>query len=123
MSTITAEGCNAYRLYRNELLHLTKESRKIITHLTTIAQTNYAHHEPIAKALVDHTLTVNHPLLVPAIYLVDSLSKTLSCYRDQFAKHIIQLFLKAYETANQSIRNELLTLRRTWGTTFDSYTL
>ncbi|GAA5872978.1 hypothetical protein JCM3774_004890 [Rhodotorula dairenensis] len=114
-----AHDPNSFRRYfKQQLDHLTYNSKPVITSLTL-----FAHEHAIRMATVvaqcfdEHLRTCPPQYLLPAFYLLDSICKNIGApYLALFSRFIERAFLSAYHAVDPVTRTKLEELLGTWKT-------
>ncbi|KAE8259799.1 hypothetical protein A4X13_0g768 [Tilletia indica] len=104
------------QMFRDQLASLTFNSKPIITNLTILAH----EHAPkmstvICNAIEQHIFTAPIPIRLPAMYLVDSMSKNIGQpYTTNWSGIITRLFLETFRVVDAPTRKRLEELLATW---------
>ncbi|KOS15855.1 hypothetical protein Malapachy_3664 [Malassezia pachydermatis] len=103
-------------MYRSQLAQLTFNSKPIITNLTLIAQEHVHQMSTIVAKVVDnHIAMAPPPYRLPALYLMDSISKNIgSPYTELWAPRVVALFMESYRVVDQPTRRRMEELLATW---------
>ncbi|GAA5824504.1 hypothetical protein JCM3770_000103 [Rhodotorula araucariae] len=110
---------NSFRRYFTQQLQgLTFNSKPIITALTLFAHEHLLRMGGVvAQCLEEHLRTCPPQYLLPAFYLLDSISKNIGApYLALFARFLERAFLGAYHAADPATRTKLEELLGTWKT-------
>ncbi|CAD6887862.1 unnamed protein product [Tilletia controversa] len=104
------------QMFRDQLASLTFNSKPIITHLTILANDHVAKMQTvICNAIEQHIFTAPIPMRLPAMYLVDSMSKNIGPpYTSNWSGIITRLFLETYRVVDAPTRKRLEELLATW---------
>lgn len=102
--------------YYNHLLNLlTINSRAIITELTSIAETHLDELSTIVKLIVGRIRRCLPLYKLFLFYLIDSIVKNVgSPYNVLFSSELYALFTETYTIVNDSVRQNLIDLFKTW---------
>ncbi|ORY78612.1 hypothetical protein BCR37DRAFT_337516, partial [Protomyces lactucae-debilis] len=101
--------------YAASLLDLTFNSKPIINMLTSIAQENIDGATAIAKAIEEHVAKAPPMHKLPAMYLLDSITKNVGApYTPIFARNLYKTFMSVYTNVEPPIRKKLEDLFYTW---------
>ncbi|KAL0573968.1 mRNA 3' end processing factor [Marasmius crinis-equi] len=101
------------------LAELTVNSRPIIQSLSMYAQDYVRFAEIVAQCLESHIRRVPPWMKLPALYLLDMISKNIyEPYARHFATFIVPLFIKTYHQVDEPTRSKMLELLLTWRTGF-----
>lgn len=101
--------------FRLALEELTTNDRYAISNLTLIAKESVSAAEAISRCLVNHINRASPSRKLPALYLLDSISKNVgSPYTIYFSRNLYQTFLGAYSQVDQNIRRKLEEMLNTW---------
>ena len=101
--------------YAQSLNELTFNSRPIIDNLTTIAQENSNVADGIVNAIINRILRAIPEQKLFALYLLDSICKTVgNPYNILAGDEIFRLFSHVYLLVNDVVRQKLVNLFETW---------
>ncbi|WBW73691.1 mRNA cleavage and polyadenylation factor complex RNA-binding subunit Pcf11 [Schizosaccharomyces osmophilus] len=101
--------------YLSALEDLTFNSKPIIHTLTYVAQENEAYALSVVNALEKHIQKCPPSSKLPALYLLDSISKNIGYpYTLFFGRHLFTTFMNAYTVVEPSLRLKLDQLLGTW---------
>eukprot|EP00170_Pyropia_yezoensis_P000040 contig_664_g40 len=103
---------------------LTFNSKRLINHLTSVAQENVAHAPTIATTIVARIAAVPADIKLPLLYLLDSICKNVGgVYTAAFAARIQSTFLDTYAVCAAPVRRSLLRMLGTWTPVFGEETV
>ncbi|EPY51802.1 cleavage and polyadenylation specificity factor [Schizosaccharomyces cryophilus OY26] len=101
--------------YSSALEDLTFNSKPIIHTLTYVAQENEPFALSVVNALEKHIQKCPPSCKLPALYLLDSISKNIGYpYTLFFGRHLFTTFMNAYTVVEPSLRLKLDQLLATW---------
>ncbi|KAH3757770.1 pre-mRNA cleavage complex 2 protein Pcf11 [Pelomyxa schiedti] len=101
--------------YESELEGLTINSKPIINSLTIIAGENMDAAPDIVATIERRIETAPSNQKLPALYLLDSIIKNIGgAYVNLFARNIVNTFIRTFVGVDDSTREALLRLLRTW---------
>ncbi|KAK0529460.1 mRNA 3' end processing factor [Tilletia horrida] len=106
------------QMFKDHLASLVVNSKPIITNLTILAHDHAPKmHHVISNALEQHLFTAPIPMRLPALYLVDSISKNIGQpYTTNWSGIITRLFLETFRVVDAPTRKRLEELLATWRT-------
>ncbi|KAF8988871.1 hypothetical protein BGZ52_005798 [Haplosporangium bisporale] len=103
------------RLFRNELVTLTFNSKPIITSLTITAEKNPGSAKVIVPAIEERLRSAPSNQKLPVLYLIDSIIKVAGGpYLNLFERVIVNMFLDAYAVVDSTTKAAIEKLLRTW---------
>lgn len=101
--------------FRLALEELTTNDRYAISNLTLIAKESVAAAESISRCLVNHINRAPPSRKLPALYLLDSISKNVgSPYTIYFSRNLYGVFMGAFSQVDDNVRRKLEEMLRTW---------
>ncbi|CAN6636682.1 hypothetical protein TRVA0_016S00342 [Trichomonascus vanleenenianus] len=101
--------------FLDSLQDLTLNSRPIITSLTVIAQENVRTADAVVKAIEEHITKCAPAYKLPALYLLDSISKNIgNPYTVYFGLNLYKTFTNAYTQVSETVRKKMHELFQTW---------
>ncbi|KPI35714.1 uncharacterized protein AB675_1268 [Cyphellophora attinorum] len=101
--------------FRIALEELTTNDRYAISNLTLIAKEAVAAAESISRCLVNHINRAPPGRKLPALYLLDSISKNVgSPYTIYFGRNLYGVFMGAFSQVDDNVRRKLEEMLRTW---------
>ncbi|GAA5833559.1 hypothetical protein JCM3766R1_002574 [Sporobolomyces carnicolor] len=106
------------RFFAHQLSGLTFNSKPVITNLTLFAHEHVIRMSGIvAQCFEDHFRNVSPQYILPAFYLLDSISKNIGPpYLALFARFLERTFLSAYHAVDATTKVKLEELLGTWKT-------
>ncbi|SDA00297.1 BZ3501_MvSof-1269-A2-R1_Chr2-2g04515 [Microbotryum saponariae] len=110
---------NAFRRYfKSQLAALSFNSKPLITNLTLFAHEHLVRMAPVVASCLEDHLKVSPPSFkLPALYLLDSISKNIGPpYLALFARFIKRGFVDAYHVSDPATRVKMEELLGTWRT-------
>ncbi|CAO1615505.1 unnamed protein product [Sympodiomycopsis kandeliae] len=110
---------NAFaQMYKSHLAALTFNSKPIITNLTVMAHENVSRMANVIAQCLDEHILQSHPSYrLPAMYVLDSISKNIgSPYVSLWGQRIAHIFLETYRLVDQQTKVRMEELLNTWRT-------
>jgi len=105
--------------YYEQLQTLTCNSKPLIDSLTTIARENLDCCAEIARLIEQRITSAPYENKLVAMYLLDSVAKKVGgAYLSIFAQSISTTFLRMFQDGDNSLRQKLVKLLRTWPSVF-----
>ncbi|GAA5939965.1 Pcf11p [Sporobolomyces koalae] len=106
------------RFFSQQLQALTFNSKPVITNLTLFAHEHVIRMSGVvAQCFEDHFRSVSPQYILPAFYLLDSISKNIGApYLALFARFLERTFLSAYHSVDSATKVKLEELLGTWKT-------
>ncbi|KAK0555609.1 mRNA 3' end processing factor [Tilletia horrida] len=104
------------QMFKDQLGTLVVNSKPIITHLTVLANDHVVKMSHIISNVIErHIFSAPIPMRLPALYLVDSISKNIGQpYTSHWSGIITRLYLETYRVVDAPTRKRLEELLATW---------
>ncbi|XP_030375696.1 uncharacterized protein LOC115624980 isoform X2 [Scaptodrosophila lebanonensis] len=105
--------------YMSSLTDLNCNSKPLINMLTMLAEENINYAHVIVRVVEFHISQVPPEYKLPILYLIDSIIKNVkSNYVQLFGQCIVNIFLNAFESVLEKVRERMYALRQTWNDVF-----
>lgn len=110
--------------FETELSDLTRNSKSLINHLTTLARNNMESASIIVDIIEKHISSVPQDGKLPILFLIDSILKNIKFkYVMLLNSKIGDIFWGVFKMATKNVRKEMYRLRGTWTVVFPTRTL